>query len=72
MSKICVDCGKPVEERRECYVIPTCYACLPPPPPLPIVHIEIPEEPDINCPECDRPEHSCNCGYLAGQERGLW
>lgn len=32
----CESCGKPVEEPRECYAIPTCYACLPPPPPLPV------------------------------------
>jgi len=33
----CVQCGKPVEKERHCYALPTCYACLPPPPPLPIV-----------------------------------
>jgi hypothetical protein len=30
----CVYCDKPVEENRRCYAIPTCYACLPPPPPV--------------------------------------
>jgi hypothetical protein len=34
--RLCVKCGKPVERERECYVSPTCYACLPPPEPLPI------------------------------------
>lgn len=32
----CVQCGKPVEEERRCYAIPTCFACLPPPEPLPV------------------------------------
>jgi hypothetical protein len=32
----CAQCGKPVEEERRCYAIPTCYACLPPPEPLPV------------------------------------
>ena len=31
----CVECGLPVEQKRRGYVLPTCYACLPPPPPLP-------------------------------------
>ena len=30
----CVECGGCVEPTRECYVIPTCYGCLPPPPPI--------------------------------------
>lgn len=30
-------CGNQVEPEREYYAIPTCYACLPPPEPLPIV-----------------------------------
>jgi len=34
----CRQCGKPVEKLRECYAIPVCYACLPPPPPLPRIH----------------------------------
>lgn len=33
----CRTCGKLVEEARRCYAIPTCYGCLPPPEPLPIV-----------------------------------
>ena len=32
---ICAVCGGPVEEARKCYAIPTCYRCLPPPPPIP-------------------------------------
>jgi len=34
----CQTCGKPVEHGRRCYAIPTCYGCLPPPPPLPIAY----------------------------------
>jgi len=34
----CRQCGKPVERLRECYATPVCYACLPPPPPLPRIH----------------------------------
>lgn len=30
----CRKCGKPVEDERICYAEPTCYACLPPPPPI--------------------------------------
>lgn len=36
--KNCVNCGNPVEHQRECYASPTCYACLPPPEPLPIAN----------------------------------
>ena len=32
----CRRCGGPVEEARLCYAQPTCYACLPPPEPLPV------------------------------------
>jgi hypothetical protein len=35
----CVQCGKPVEEDRCCYAIPTCYACLPPPEPLRVIPV---------------------------------
>ncbi len=31
-------CGRTVEPDRECYAVPTCHVCLPPPPPLPIVY----------------------------------
>ena len=33
----CRQCGNMVEEARRCYAIPTCYVCLPPPPPLELV-----------------------------------
>ncbi len=36
---LCNGCGKPVEEARYCYAIPTCYACLPPPPELPVLMV---------------------------------
>lgn len=40
---LCVECGKPVEHARECYGSPTCYACLPPPEPLPVNEPKIPK-----------------------------
>lgn len=30
----CAWCARPVEPARRCYAIPTCYRCLPPPPPI--------------------------------------
>jgi hypothetical protein len=34
---ICKQCGvREVEESRKCYATPVCYACLPPPNPLPV------------------------------------
>jgi hypothetical protein len=35
----CKQCGHPVEKDRETWATPVCFACLPPPPPLPI-HME--------------------------------
>ncbi len=32
----CVVCGQRVEPARECYAIPHCYGCLPPPESLPV------------------------------------
>jgi hypothetical protein len=32
----CRQCGAPVESERECYATPVCFACLPPPPPIPV------------------------------------
>lgn len=37
----CVTCSKPVEENRKCYAHPTCYACLPPPAPLPVAAVSL-------------------------------
>lgn len=54
----CVQCGRPVEEQRRppAYGHPTCYACLPPPEPLPV------------CPPVERPappaapaSEACRC-----------
>lgn len=39
----CRQCGSSVESARECYVEPVCYACLPPPEPLPIRKISVRE-----------------------------
>jgi hypothetical protein len=33
----CVECQRPVEESRESCVLPTCYTCLPPPAPFPVI-----------------------------------
>jgi len=45
----CTQCGKPVEPERECYAIPTCYACLPPPKPLKTVALRAaPSEPAMD------------------------
>jgi hypothetical protein len=35
--KPCDQCGKPVEKAREDYVVPVCFACLPPPGPLKVI-----------------------------------
>lgn len=36
----CHQCGKGVEPERFVYAVPTCFACLPPPEPIPVVTIE--------------------------------
>ena len=33
---LCKQCGKTVEKTREVYATPVCFACLPPPKPLPV------------------------------------
>lgn len=43
----CVQCGRAVEEVRECYAIPTCYACLPPPEPLALISARQAEPRDL-------------------------
>lgn len=35
----CRHCGRAVEEARRCYAVPVCYACLPPPRPLPVASL---------------------------------
>lgn len=37
LSPNCAKCGGQVEPERFCYLVATCYRCLPPPEPLPIV-----------------------------------
>lgn len=52
---LCHICGKPAEEQRRCWANPTCYACLPPPPPLPIVG-----ELEVECDDsCDHENGRC-------------
>lgn len=33
---LCRKCGREVEPGRECFAMPVCHICLPPPDPLPI------------------------------------
>lgn len=33
---LCKQCGGLAEEVRRCYATPVCFACLPPPKPLPV------------------------------------
>jgi hypothetical protein len=35
----CLQCGARTEPERWCYAIPTCFACLPPPPPIPVLEV---------------------------------
>jgi hypothetical protein len=35
----CRKCGKKVERERECYAVPLCYECLPPPDPIDIIEL---------------------------------
>jgi hypothetical protein len=39
VPRACRTCGRVVEPARQCYAIPTCYACLPPPPPLQVAEV---------------------------------
>lgn len=41
----CTQCGKHVERERRVYVVPTCFECLPPPPPLPISPLPMSRKP---------------------------
>lgn len=62
MNPICKQCGKhEVEDERVCYATPVCYACLPPPSPLP-VYRQIPvlkpapiktDGQEVHCPICE-------------------
>lgn len=36
----CESCGGAVEKARHVYAHPTCYKCLPPPPPIPVVTVD--------------------------------
>ena len=40
----CRQCGKPTEPARHCYATPVCFACLPPPPPLPVREWRAPDD----------------------------
>lgn len=34
----CTQCGAGVDPKRERYTYPICYKCLPPPPPMKVIH----------------------------------
>lgn len=60
----CAECGKPVEQVRECYVYPTCYTCLPPPEALPVAELRsqcehlmgyVDDEQIERCEGCNKP-----------------
>jgi hypothetical protein len=36
---LCRNCQRPCEEQRWTWATPTCFACVPPPKPLPIRHL---------------------------------
>lgn len=68
----CVRCGLAVEEDRECYAIPHCHRCLPPPPPVtrlappgPCCGNADTPNPCRNCPIADEPaqpgDRPCGC-----------
>lgn len=40
MNPSCQQCGRPIEDERLEYVVPTCFACVPPPEPLPVAHLK--------------------------------
>jgi hypothetical protein len=47
----CRQCGGVAEEARRCYATPVCYACLPPPKPLPIAPLRsTPAAPAVAAP----------------------
>lgn len=57
MTILCRQCAKPVEQERERYATPICFACLPPPEPLP-VRCARPYVHDCQCPQCRaKPDH---------------
>lgn len=48
----CRQCGATVEREREHYATPVCFACLPPPPPIPVRR---------KCGNCIHDAHSGMC-----------
>jgi len=74
MNPICKQCGKhEVEDERVCYATPVCYACLPPPSPLPVRVLKVlkpapikTDGQEVHCPICgERTTRSLGlCGPL--------
>jgi hypothetical protein len=79
---LCTQCRQPVEYARECYFTPMCYACLPPPEPLPIavvrpaqgvIEVELlkgrDDRPCSTGPVCEGPPRRTDpAGHLFDQE----
>lgn len=69
MSIPCRQCGASVEPEREHYATPMCFACLPPPKPLPVRRLRN----RAQCLECNEviestyrhDYRSCKCGNLS-------
>lgn len=59
-NPICKQCGeREVEDARVCSATPTCYACLPPPEPLPIVPASGPTAPEQRDPAVEAIAEQC-------------
>jgi hypothetical protein len=69
----CKQCGGVAEEARRCYATPVCFACLPPPKPLPIAKF-------ASAAKCTPPTHhafdidiyDCPCGHMYGDHEYRW
>lgn len=58
MTPTCRQCGSRVEKERADYATPMCFACLPPPRPLPVRR---------KCSRCVHDEHR---GFCTGRNGG--
>jgi hypothetical protein len=69
----CKQCGGVAEEARRCYATPVCFACLPPPAPLPVAKLR-------SAKACAPPTHhafdidiyDCPCGHMYGDHDYSW
>lgn len=86
MNPICKQCGtREVEDARADYATPVCFACLPPPEPLPVsvlrVTLEIALREEWLALRDDARYYDCaaavvrfagRCGLLSKDEQELW